>query len=94
MRITKNGIHACDQYAVEGAKQVLFHVPPSLRVTLSSDPTRVDLICNSHTYRLSSAGGEWSIADSYHSNGYGLLARTHVISLKTESRCIEWTIKV
>ncbi len=94
MRITQNGIHACDQYAVEGAKQVLFHVPPSLRVTLSSDPTRVDLICNSHTYRLSSAGGEWSIADSYHSNGYGLLARTHVISLKTESRCIEWTIKV
>jgi uncharacterized heparinase superfamily protein len=94
MRITQNGIEACDHFEGEGAKKVLFHVPPSLNVSLSPRGTGVDLSSHSHTYTLLSVGGEWSIADSYHSNGYGLLARSHVIFLKTESHRIEWTINV
>jgi hypothetical protein len=92
MRITESGIRACDRCQIECIKEVLFHVPPSLKVSLSQNNTGVDLTCPSRSYHLSSDSGEWSITDSWHSEGYGSVARTQVITLKTGSTDIEWAI--
>ncbi len=94
VRIMQSGIQARDHCEVEGIKKVLFHVSPSLNVSVARNSTSVDLINDSHTYRLSSADGEWSIADSYYSHGYGSLTRTPVITLQTASHSVEWAIEV
>jgi hypothetical protein len=72
----------------------VFHVSPSLKASLARNSTSVDLINDSHTYRLSSADGEWSIAESYYSRGYGSLTRTPVITLKTASHSAAWAIDI
>ena len=87
-------IQARDHCEAEGIKKVLFHVSPSLNVSVARNSTSVDLINDSHTYRLSSADGEWSMADSYYSHGYGSLTRTSVIALQTASHSVEWAIEV
>ena len=94
VRIMQSGIQARDHCEVEGIKKVLFHVSPSLNVSVARNSTSVDLINDSHTYRLSSVDGEWSIADSYYSHGYGSLTRTPVIALQTASHSVEWAIEV
>lgn len=91
---TENGIQGRDYCDVHGLKKVLFHVSPSLKVSRAGKTEGVELTNDYQTYRLSSADGEWSIDESYHSYGYGSLAQTYVISLHAESNSLEWAIEV
>jgi hypothetical protein len=92
--ITETGIHGRDQCEIEGQKQVMFHVAPSLRTSLSSDGTSVELSKESCIVSLHSLSGDWSLVDSFHSNGYGSIQPATVLSLRTVARTVEWTIQV
>jgi heparinase II/III-like protein len=91
--IRENGIQGRDHCELEGVKTILFHLPPSCKVSGGRDASSVELTSGGHTYRLSSVDGELSIADSYHSDGYGSLAHTHVVSLKTMLDTVEWIVQ-
>jgi hypothetical protein len=88
----QDGIQGRDYCEVPGIKKILFHVSPSLKVSVNNT-SGVELTRDSSTYRLSSSGGEWSRAQSYHSYGYGLLTQSHVISLHAVSNNLEWAIQ-
>lgn len=92
IRIMPNGIQGRDYCELEGVKKVFFHLSPSIKA-VARDAMSVDLTCDSHSYRLSSVSGKWSIADSFHSDGYGSLVEAHVAYLQTLSKTIEWTVE-
>ena len=91
--IMRNGIRGRDHCELESMKTLFFHLSPSLKVSPAVDAHSVECTYDSHAYRLSSNDGEWSIAESLHSEGYGSLAHTYVVSLRTTSNTIEWTIE-
>jgi hypothetical protein len=94
LRIMEREIHGRDQCESDGFKRILFHIPPSLQASISNSGDRVELTKGSAIVRLKSASGEWSLSDSYHSNGYGSIQSSTVVSLETTAQTIEWAIQV
>lgn len=94
LRISETGIHGRDHCEIQGPKQVVFHIAPSLRASLSSDGMSVELRKESCIAILHSVSGAWSLVDSFHSDGYGSIQPATVASLGTTACTIEWTVQV
>lgn len=90
--IGEDSITGIDECRAEGAKRVLFHFSPEIRVTLAGRSARLQLPDSESILELRSTAGEATLSDYRYSDGYGLQSPAQVLSISIADARIEWRI--
>jgi hypothetical protein len=94
IRILADKILGSDELDTPGAKQICFHLHPTVKVSDSRPKDGVLAGCGDLVVTFEGGPGEWEWQRGLYSPGYGILQRNRTLRLVSSATRIDWSISV
>ncbi|UJS18865.1 MAG: heparinase II/III family protein [Candidatus Jettenia sp.] len=87
-------IHGFDECNLSEKKTVVFHIASGVKIYMTQRDSRLDLHYGKLKVRLSAETGEWSVHESFHSPGYGIIQNCQLVKLQSTQNSIRWLAEI
>ncbi len=94
IRLYPDRICARDEYYANEERTLAFQIAPTVRVSPMPGSSGVNLQRGAVNLQLGGGPGEWSVAPSAYSPGYGVMIDASVVLLRSSAKRLEWSLQI
>lgn len=87
-------VRGFDECNLSEKKTIVFHIAPGVKIHTTQRDSSLDLNYGKLRVRLSAEAGEWSMHESFHSPGYGIIQNCQLVKLQSTQNSTRWSVEI